>query len=75
MFSFTGKPEGPADTLSYGSAEAVWLWLYFSLFLFSEGARHEVVGCHPLFHSEGTCHAEMVGSAHTTRGWKETSLL
>jgi hypothetical protein len=61
--------------LSDGPAEAIRLWLYFILFHFLEGARHEAVGCHPFFHSEGPCDAEMVGSARTAGGWMTTSLL
>lgn len=68
MFMFIGEPEGLVDTLSDGPTEAVRVWLYFVLFHFLEGARHEVVGCHPLFHSERPWHAEMVRFSHTAGG-------
>ena len=57
-----------------GTVEAVWLWLYLSLFLLSEGAYDEVMGRHLLFHSQGPRHAEMVRFAHTTGGWTATPL-
>ena len=74
MLRFTGEPERPVDTLSGGPADVVWLWLYLSLFLLSEGAYDETMGRHPFFHSQGPCHAEMVGSTHTAGGWAATPL-
>ena len=74
MLRFTGELEQPVDMLSDGPVEAVWLWLYLSLFFLSEGAYDEAVGYHPLFHSQGPCHAEMVGSTHMTGGWTTTPL-
>ena len=74
MLRFTGKPDEPVDMLSDGPVEEVWLWLYLSLFLLSESTYDEVVGCHPLFHSQGPRHAEMVESAHTAGGWTTTPL-
>ena len=72
MLRFTGEPETLADTLSGGPVETVWLWLHLSLFFPPEGACDEAEGCHPIFHSQGPRHAEMVGATRTTGGWMTT---
>ena len=74
MLRFTGEPERPADMLSKGLTEIVWLWLYLSLFFLPEGALDEAMGCHPILHSQGPRHAEMVESTRMTGGWMETPL-
>ena len=72
MLRFARKPEEPIDTLSDEPTETIWLWLYLSLFLLSEGACDEAMGRHPLFHSQGPHHAEMVEYARTAGGWTAT---
>ena len=75
MFMSIGKLEGPLDMLSDGLTEALRMWLYYGLFLFREGARHEAMGCYPLIHSERPCHAEMVEFACMAGRWMTAPFL